>query len=484
MSDFYQNNNPADLLAQYGSPLYVYNEQIFRAQCRAMRAFCPYSHYAVNYAIKANSNLSLLRIAREEGLRADASSPGEIVAALAAGFPPSEIFFIVNNAAPDELKFAMEKGVFVSVDSLSQIETFGRIAQEKDAPVNANTPTQIESLNKFAQGHGVAATGEVLAGAIVGIEREALSSDLVKREPSPVSGAPHPIAIRFNTGIGAGHHKKVVTGGDDTKFGILPRDIPRVKELLAQYNLRLVGINHHIGSNYAQEMYLVGARALIDIARQFEGLDFIDFGGGFYIPYHKLDGEKPFDLTPVGVELAQLMQDFSAEYGKPLTAMTEPGRYIAAECGVLLGTVHATKQMGAVHYVGCDVGFSVLARPTMYDAHHDIIAYNASGQPITEYPVSQAPHDIQFTENRGAFRLTNVVGNQCETGDYIAKNRSLPPLQPGDILAIQDAGAYGYSMASQYNLRARPAEVLIKKSGETELIRRRDSYEDMLSNMT
>ena len=471
MSDFFQGNNPAALLAQYGTPLYVYNEATFRAQCRAMKAFCPYPHYAVNYAIKANSNLTLLRIAREEGLRADVSSPGEIVAALAAGYAPEDIFFIVNNAAPDELKFAMEKGVLVSVESLSQIESFGKLAQEKDALVNADTLAQIESFNNFAQGHGVPTTGEVLAGAIVGIEREALSSDLAKREPSPVFGTPcpHPIAIRFNTGIGAGHHKKVVTGGDDTKFGILPRDIPRVKELLAQYNLRLVGINHHIGSNYAQEMYLVGARALIDIARQFEGLDFIDFGGGFYIPYHKLDGEKPFNLTPVGVELASLMFDFSAEYGKPLTAMAEPGRYIAAECGVLLGTIHATKQMGAVHYAGCDVGFSVLARPMMYDAHHDIIAYDAQGEEIGD--------------RRTAFRLTNIVGNQCETGDYIAKNRPLPPLQPGDILAIQDAGAYGYSMASQYNLRARPAEVLIKKSGETELIRRRDTYEDMLMNM-
>jgi diaminopimelate decarboxylase len=408
-----QGYNYANLLAEYGSPLYVYDEEIFRGKCRFMKNFCPYPRYAVNYAVKANSNLALLRIAREEGLRVDVSSPGEAAAALAAGFLPEDIFFIVNNAALDELRFAMEKKILVSVDSLSQLETFGRLCA------------------------GTGGSGD--------------------------------IAVRFNTGIGAGHHKKVVTGGDDTKFGILPRDIPRVKGLLAAYNLRLTGINHHIGSNYAQEMYLTGARALIDIARQFDGLDFVDFGGGFYIPYHKLEEEKSFDLTPVGAELARLMDTFAAEYGKPLTAMTEPGRYIAAECGVLLGSVTAVKEMGAVRYAGCDIGFSVLARPTLYDAHHDIIAYTSTGEEIGE--------------SRGAFRLTNIVGNQCETGDYLAKNRPLPPLVEGDILAVQDAGAYGYSMASHYNARPRPAEVLLCRDGGVRLIRRRDSFEEMLANM-
>ena len=407
---FTEKITPRLLVETFGSPLYVYSERIFREKCHAMLAFCPYRPFAVNYAIKANSNLSLLQIAREEGLRADVSSPGEALAALAAGFPPQDVFFIVNNAAPQELTFAIEKGLPVSVDSLSQLETYGRLL-----------------------------------------------------------GAGHPrrdICVRFNTGIGAGHHKKVVTGGDDTKFGIVPKDIPRVKALLATYNLRLAGINHHIGSQYAQEMYIVGAKALIDIARQFEGLDFLDFGGGFYIPYHKEEGERPFDLQPVGAELARLMQDFCATYGRPLTCMIEPGRFIAAECGVLLGTVHAVKQIGANHYAGSDIGFSVLARPTLYDAHHDIQVFPLEGIAATAPP-----------------RIANIVGNQCESGDYIAKNRALPPLSEGDIIAVQDAGAYGYSMASQYNMRPRQAEVLITQGGETRLIRRRDTPEDMLKNM-
>jgi diaminopimelate decarboxylase len=401
---------PQSLVEAYGSPLYVYSERVFRKKCRAMLDFCSYPHYAVNYAIKANANLTLLAIAREEGLRAEASSAGEAVAALAAGFSPPVIFLIVNNASPDELKFAIEKGIPVSVDSLSQLEMYGRL----------NPPS---------------------------------------RE----------VCVRFNTGIGAGHHKKVVTGGDDTKFGVLPGEIPQVKRLLMEYNLKLKGINHHIGSQYAQEMYIVGAKALIGIARNFDDLDFLDFGGGFYIPYHKMDGEEPFDLRPVGEALERLMCDFSAEYGKPHTCMVEPGRYIAAECGVLLGTVHAVKQIGGVHYAGCDIGFSVLARPTLYDAHHDIKVYRGDSAVVTG--------------DMSPVRVMTVVGNQCETGDYIARHRPLPLINEGDILAVQDAGAYCYSMASQYNMRPRPAEVLITEEGTPKLIRRRDTHDDMLANM-
>ncbi|MCL2500109.1 MAG: diaminopimelate decarboxylase [Defluviitaleaceae bacterium] len=421
---------PQSLIETYGSPLYVYDERTFREKCRAMKAFCPYPHYQVNYAIKANSNLTLLKIAREEGLRTDVSSAGEAIAALTAGFPPEDIFFIVNNAAPDELRFAIEKGLPVSVDSLSQLETYGQLCADTREEERLQRPTSPSRECNRSSSRGFKGIGD--------------------------------ICVRFNTGIGAGHHRKVVTGGDDTKFGVLPGDIPKVKELLNKYNLRLAGINHHIGSQYAQEMYLIGAKALIEIARSFDDLDFLDFGGGFYIPYHKMDGEKPFDLKPVGEELARMMHDFSIEYGKPLTCMVEPGRYIAAECGVLLGTVTSVKQIGAAHYAGSDLGFSTFARPTLYDAYHDIKVY---------------------PEAAGKAQVTHLVGNQCETGDYIAKNRPLPPLAEGDIIAVQDAGAYGYSMASQYNMRPRPAEALICENGTVKLIRRRDTCEGMLANM-
>ncbi|MCL2279360.1 MAG: diaminopimelate decarboxylase, partial [Oscillospiraceae bacterium] len=203
---------------------------------------------------------------------------------------------------------------------------------------------------------------------------------------------------------------------------------------------------------------------LLNIAREFDSLEFVDFGGGFYIPYHKQDGEKAFDLKPVGESLAEHMQKFSAEYGKELVCMIEPGRYISAESGVLLGTVHAVKTVGETKYAGTDMGFSVFARPTLYDSHHDIEVYR----------------DGKIGE---AKEVINIVGNQCESGDYIANRRLLPVLQENDILGVLDTGAYGYSMSSQYNHRQRPAEVLIRTDGSVKLIRKRETYEDLLVNM-
>jgi len=402
-NNFFQGHDPNNLVKEYGSPLYVYNERIFREKCKHMMTLCPYSRFSVNYAIKANTNLTLLNIACNEGLKADVSSAGEIVAALAAGYLPDDILFIANNICEEEMKFAIDRGVLISVDSLSQLETYGKI------------------------NYG----GK--------------------------------IAVRFNTGIGGGHHEKVVTGGDNTKFGVLMKYIPNVKQILKMYDLKLVGINHHIGSQYVEDLYIEGAKVLLNVARSFDNLDFIDFGGGFYIPYNKQQGEVAIDIRPIGEKLATLMQNFSAEYGKEVTCIIEPGRFICAESGVLLGTVNAVKHNGAAKYVGTDIGFSVLARPTLYDAHHDIEVYN---------------HDTGNEKE-----VTNIVGNQCESGDYIAKERLMPILKEKDIIGVLDAGAYGYSMSSQYNHRPRPAEVLICNDGKLKLIRRRDSYEDMLTNM-
>ena len=401
---FYKNNHPHDLIKTYGSPLYVYNEDILRTRCREMMGLSTYPHFVVNYAMKANTNLHLLSIVREEGLHLDISSVGEAVAAKAAGFTPHQMMFILNGAAPEELQYAIDIGATVSVDSLSQLETYGK-------------------LNPGGN-----------------------------------------ICLRFNAGVGGGHHEKVITGGDGTKFGIMPQYIPQVEALLEKYQLQLIGINHHVGSQNSVEVYMDGVHAILDVARHFPNLAFVDLGGGFAIPYHKQDGEQPIDLARLGTLLDTTLHAFAKDYGKALTFMIEPGRYIVAECGVLLGTVHGLKTCGAVHYAGTDIGFSVFARPTLYDAHHDIEIY---------------PQTCTIGEEN----VVTIVGNQCESGDYVAQGRTLPPLEAGDILGVMDAGAYGYSMASQYNMRQRPAEVLIQTDGHVKKIRHRDTFEDMLRNM-
>lgn len=398
---FFEGLSPFALLEQYGSPLYVYNERVFRERCREMARLVTYPHFKVNYSVKANSNLTLLRIAREEGLHVDAMSPGEIYLEELAGFTPDEIFYISNNVSTEEMAYAVSRGIMVSIDSLSQLERFGH------------------------------------------------------HFPG------HPVCIRVNSGVGAGHSDKVITGGEKTKFAICPADFPRVREILQTYELRLVGLNQHIGSFFLEEEpYLEGVRALLALAMDFPGLEFIDLGGGFGMPYERT--QSRLDLASLGAKLSALMEDFAARYGSPVLFKIEPGRYLAAECCVLLGTVQAVKENYGHVYCGTDIGFNVLARPMLYGSYHEIEILSRDGSDHTD-----------------SLRPYTVVGNICESGDILAHDRMLPAMREEDLVCIHDAGAYGYSMASNYNNRLRPAEVLIDQAGTSRLIRRRDTLEDL-----
>lgn len=405
-TNFFGNSNPEKLIKEYGSPLYVYNEKILRQKCRDMKNLVDYKNFIPNYSIKANSNLTVLKIVKEEGLRADAMSAGEIQLLLHAGFKPENLFFVPNNVSEAELKYAVDNGVLVSVDSLSQLEILGKINQGGKA------------------------------------------------------------AVRFNPGVGAGHHEKVVTAGKKTKFGVNIDCVEEVKSIAKKYNMKICGVNQHIGSLFMEgDSYIEGVKSLLAVAEQFEDIDFVDMGGGFGIPYKKQEGQEPLDLASFKEKLTQVLEQWTDKYGKKILFKTEPGRYIVAESGVLLGNVYATKANYGNKYVGTDIGFNVLARPVMYDSHHDIEVYR-NGNPLNDSEVE----------------VVTVVGNICESGDIIAKNRELPVINEGDILGIMDAGAYGFAMSSNYNMRLRPAEVLIKEDGEPVLIRRRDTFEDLIAN--
>jgi diaminopimelate decarboxylase len=402
---FFGNTNPVELAEKYGTPLYVYNEDILRKRCRDLKGLISYPNFTVNYSPKANSNLEIIKIVRSEGLRVDAMSPGEIYVNLMAGFKPEEIFFISNNVSEEEFKYAIQTGVKISVDSLSQLELFGRINPG----------------------------GEV--------------------------------AFRINPGVGAGHHEKVTTGGQKTKFGIEMSGIPEAKTIIKKYNLKLTGINQHIGSLFMDgEAYLKSSENILAVARQFEDLEFIDLGGGFGIPYRKQANQSRLDLKMLGDRLSGVINDWVREYGKEIEFKVEPGRYIVAESCILLGSVYAVKMNYDIKYIGTDLGFNVLLRPTMYDSHHDVEIYRKSNIPSLKE------------------ETVRIVGNICETGDIIAKDRKLPEIFEHDILGIMDSGAYGYSMSSNYNNRLRPAEVLIDKDGNTRLIRKRDTFEDLVRN--
>jgi diaminopimelate decarboxylase len=402
---FFGNADPGQLTEKYGSPLYVYNETLLRKRCRELRELISYKNFTVNFSPKANGNLELIKIIRSEGLRVDAMSPGEIYVNLLAGYKPQEILYISNNVSEDEFRYAIDAGVKVSVDSVSQLELFGRI-------------------NPGGR-----------------------------------------VAFRLNPGVGAGHHEKVVTGGQKTKFGIELSSIPRVIQISTEYNLKIIGINQHIGSLFMDgDVYLQSANNILSVARQFDDLEFIDLGGGFGIPYRKQASQARLDLGELGEKLSDVINPWVKDYGKEVEIKIEPGRYIVAESGILLGKVNAVKKNYKTKYIGTDLGFNVLVRPVMYDSHHDIEIYREKTIPSLKD------------------ETVSIVGNICETGDIIAKDRKLPEIFEDDILGVLDSGAYGYSMSSNYNNRLRPAEVLIETDGNSRLIRKRDSLEDLVRN--
>jgi diaminopimelate decarboxylase len=405
---FYGKYSPLELAEAYGTPLYVYNENMLRERCRDLMKLSSHPGYGVNYSVKANANPAILKIVRDEGLVVDAMSPGELHLDTMAGFPPEKILYISNNNSAEELRNAIKRTLLVSVDSLSQLADFGRL--------NAG--------------------GRVM--------------------------------VRFNPGIGAGHHAKVITAGKETKFGVTPDRLNEIFSLLGKYRLTLAGVNQHIGSLFmTPDGYLDAAAVLLDLAERLpdnalKKLEIIDFGGGFGIPYHKYDGEDRLNLVELGARLHTLITDWSAKTGYAGRFLVEPGRYITAECGILLGRVHAVKNNGDKRYVGTDLGFNTLVRPAMYDSFHDVEIYRAESGKAEQETMRQT-----------------IVGNICESGDILAKNRLLPMMREGDVLGVLDAGAYGFAMASNYNQRCLPAEVLIRSDGTAQPIRRRETLDDL-----
>jgi diaminopimelate decarboxylase len=390
------------LIAAYGSPLYVYEEDVLRERTRELCTAISYPNREVKYACKANTNLEIMRVLRAEGVGIDAVSPGEIHAALTAGFAPSDILFTVSNATADDMEFAHSRGVLINVDSLAQLRLIG--------------------------------------------------------EKYPGSE----VCVRINPNVGAGHHNHVITGGPESKFGINYTRVDEIKRTAEKGRLKITGIHHHIGSGILKPAKFVEAMGvLLETARRFEGLSFIDFGGGIGVPYR--EDEERIDVQVLGKEISDEFSRFCNAYNSGLKLVIEPGRYMVAESGYLLTTVTAVKQGEKHRFIGVDTGFNQLIRPAMYGSYHRII----NGSQVAGETVAQT-----------------IAGNICESGDTFTRDengivdRDLPVFEEGDIVCICNAGAYGFSMSSNYISRPRPAEVLVK-DGNARCIRRRETIEDI-----
>lgn len=391
----YLGGVPAEELAQrYGTPLYVYECEAIARRYADLIEHIPYRPLRIHYACKANSNPEILRFIRGLGAGAETVSPGEIRLAREAGFEPEEILFTCSNIGRAELQFVLEQGVTVHLDSLTQLRHCGELAPGKR------------------------------------------------------------VSLRINQGIGAGHHRHVITGGPESKFGIPVEQLPEALALARHYGLRVVGLHQHIGSNVLDEGVLLEAmEAQLRTAATIPGLEFIDLGGGLGIPYRP--EETPLAIERLGRAMAERFVQFCLAYGHTLELILEPGRYLVAESGTLLATVTDIKRTPERTFVGIDTGFNHLLRPALYGAYHEIV--NAS-------------------RVEGEKEVACVAGNICESGDLFAHDRLLPRFREGDILAILKVGAYGYAMSSNYNARPRPAEVLVE-GNQVRLIREREPWE-------
>ncbi|RZF31675.1 diaminopimelate decarboxylase [Paraburkholderia sp. UYCP14C] len=403
----------ADLARQHGTPLWVYDAETIRQRIAQLRSFD-----TIRYAQKACSNVHILRLMRDEGVMVDAVSLGELARSFAAGFTARS----ASNGGPE--------GVVFTADLLDHA-TLATVLDER-ITVNAGSPDMLERLGRHA--------------------REG-----------------HRVWLRINPGFGHGHSSKTNTGGEHSKHGIWRDDLPRALELLRRYRLKLVGLHMHIGSGVDYAHLAKVCDAMVDAVSQVDqDIEAISAGGGLSVPYR--DGEPSVDTAHYFRLWDDARRRIEAQVGHRVRLEIEPGRFLVAQAGVLVGEVHALNPRPSRQFALLDAGFNDLVRPSFYGSHHEISVLRRDGTP------SDAP--------AGSF---SVAGPLCEAGDVftqveggVVTSRSMPAPQVGDLLVFHDAGAYGASMSSNYNSRPLAPEVLIER-GNARLIRRRQRIEELIA---
>lgn len=391
-----------DLLAiakEFGAPVYVYDADKIKSQYeRLSTAFSNVPHLKLNYAVKALSNISVLRLMNSLGAGLDTVSIQEVELGLAAGFDASDIIFTPNGVSLEELEEAALLGVQINIDNLSLLEQFGS--------KHPNTP----------------------------------------------------VCVRINPHVMAGGNANISVGHIDSKFGISIHQIPHILRIVELTGMNINGIHMHTGSDILDiDVFLYASEILFDTAKNFKDLDFIDFGSGFKVPYK--EGDIETNIEELGKKLSSRFNEFCKEYGKDLTLGFEPGKFLVSEAGKFLVKVNVVKQTTSTVFAQVDSGFNHLIRPMLYGAKH---------------------HISNISNPKGKDRFYSVVGYICET-DTFATNVKIAEITEGDILALDNAGAYCFSMASNYNSRFKPAEVLWYND-QAHLIRERESMEDLLRN--
>ena len=394
-----KKSNLLEVVKKFGTPSYVYDTTKIKSQYyRLKNSFKLVNKLQINYAVKALSNLSILKYINTLGAGIDTVSIQEVILGIRAGYSPKKIIYTPNGVSIDEIYEVSKMGVNINIDNLNILEQFGNLYPET------------------------------------------------------------PVCIRINPHVMAGGNNKISVGHIDSKFGISIHQIPLLLRIVNNTNIKVNGIHMHTGSDILDiDVFIHATEILFETAIKFKNLEFIDFGSGFKVPYSPTDTET--NIEELGVKLSKRFNKFCKDYGKEITLAFEPGKFLVSEAGKFLCSVNSIKQTTSTVFAQVDSGFNHFIRPMMYGSNHYI--ENISN-----------PND--------SHRFYSVVGYICET-DTFASNRRISKVSEGDVLCFKNAGAYCFSMASNYNSRYKPSEVLYINNKLIE-IRKRETIEDLIKN--
>ncbi len=380
---------------EFGTPVYIYHAERIKEQYEKLTTAFSGMDVLFFYACKALTNVSVLKYIHSLGANIDCSSLNEVKLAIHAGFPAAKILYTSNGIAFDEIDEAASLGVAINIDSLSNLEKFGK---------------------KY--------------------------------------GGSYPVGVRLRPNIMAGGNLKISTGHDKSKFGIPVEQLEKLLEIVNEYQLKISDLHIHTGSEIKDAaVFLKGIEVLFELIQHFPYLKSIDLGGGFKVPYMEGDGET--NITELAEKVKAAFE--SHPLAKNLQIWFEPGKFLVSEAGYFVTAVNVMKETASNNFVSVNSGFNHLIRPMFYEAYHRI---------------------ENLSNPDGKERAYTIVGNICET-DTFAWDRRMTEVNEGDLLVFYNAGAYGFEMASNFNSRYKPAEVLVKE-GKRLLIRQRDEFADLL----
>ena len=384
---------------EFGTPLYVYHAEKIKEQYGKLTSAFSMLNTKFFYASKALTNINILRYIKEIGCNIDCSSINEVKLALHAGFEPQLILYTSNGIAFDEIEEAVAAGVHINIDSLSNLEKFGK---------------------KY--------------------------------------GHTYPVGIRIRPNIMAGGNLKISTGHEGSKFGIPVNQLDKIEEIVKQNNLFIRTLHIHTGSDIKDaDVFVKGIEVLFEMIPHFPELEVIDLGGGFKVPYKP--AEKETDVNLLAQKIKETFDRHPVVENKKFQLWFEPGKFMVSQCGYLLTQVTVLKDTGTNVFAAVNSGLNHLIRPMMYDAYH---------------------HIENISNPTGQEKIYTITGNICET-DTFAADRAITEIKEGDYLVFYNAGAYGFEMASNYNSRYKPAEILFIND-KSFIIRKKDVFEDLLNH--